>query len=182
MRCVWSYVLVFLISPPYIHCCSVYYDIFEFMTTNIYPYAGWNSRLHRITHASIWLMLRFTLTNKKFYASVSQPPGRGPVAGPDIDYIGPSSYKKECTGPRSDNGWDPLVYVPLIWKAPHRKLLPKLFFHSGNVSNKLLPCNDKAIYRQTNRHTSPTILLVLLVFVAAGTCLPSRYLEMKGGT
>jgi hypothetical protein len=42
---------------------------------------------------------------------------------------------------------------------------------------ELLPGNDKG----KHTHTLPKILLLLLAFVAAGTYLPSRYLEVKGG-
>jgi hypothetical protein len=35
--------------------------------------------------------------------------------------------------------------------------------------------------RETHRPTRPTILLLLRVFVAAGTCLPSRRLAVKEG-
>jgi hypothetical protein len=61
----------------------------------------------------------------------------------------------------------------------------------GNVCTKLLS-NDKMIHRQTHRlsfdkirtaqkMTSPTIHLLLRVFVATVTCLPSRCLAPNGG-
>jgi hypothetical protein len=52
--------------------------------------------------------------------------------------------------------------------------------YRGNVFTELLPSNDGGIHRQAHRHTRPTMLLLLRVFVAAETCLPSRYLAMKG--
>jgi hypothetical protein len=51
----------------------------------------------------------------------------------------------------------------------------------GNVFTELLPSNDRGIHRQTHRHMHPTTLLLLRVFVAPGTCLPSRYPVKKGG-
>jgi hypothetical protein len=54
----------------------------------------------------------------------------------------------------------------------------------SNISNifiELLPSNDGGIQRQTHRHMRPTIPLLLHVFNATGTCLPSHCLAMKGG-
>jgi hypothetical protein len=55
-----------------------------------------------------------------------------------------------------------------------------------DVSNKyslplehLVPSNDRRTHRRTD--TSPTVLLLLRVFFAAGRCLQSRLLETKGG-
>jgi hypothetical protein len=50
----------------------------------------------------------------------------------------------------------------------------------GNAFTELLPSNDSGIHRQTYRHTRPTIILLLCVFIAEGTCLPSRCLATGG--
>jgi hypothetical protein len=59
---------------------------------------------------------------------------------------------------------------------------PTILRCSRNALTELFPSNNKGIYRQIHRHTSPTFLLLLCVLVAAGTCLPSRCLATKGGT
>jgi hypothetical protein len=51
----------------------------------------------------------------------------------------------------------------------------------GNIFTVLIPRNSKRIHRQTYRHTDAAILLSLHAFVAAGKCLSSRFLAMKGG-
>jgi hypothetical protein len=43
-----------------------------------------------------------------------------------------------------------------------------------------LATNYRGIHRQTHIHRRPIIILSFRVFVAAGTCLPSRCLTMKG--
>jgi hypothetical protein len=58
---------------------------------------------------------------------------------------------------------------------------PTILPCSGNVLTELLPSNDRMIHRQTHRHTRPTTLLLLRVYVATGTFSPSRCLAMKGG-
>jgi hypothetical protein len=60
----------------------------------------------------------------------------------------------------------------------------------GNVFIELLPSTDRGIHRPTNspriktrtaqKLTSLTILILLHVFVAEGTCLPSSFLAAKG--
>jgi hypothetical protein len=49
------------------------------------------------------------------YTSVSQPPGRCPVPDPDINYTGPSSYRKKNLSCRSltkvENHWTILSYA-----------------------------------------------------------------------
>jgi hypothetical protein len=50
----------------------------------------------------------------------------------------------------------------------------------GNVFIELLPSNGREIHRQTQRHTRPTILLLLRVVFVAGTRLPSRCLATIG--
>jgi hypothetical protein len=75
-----------------------------------------------------------------------------------------------------------LAYFPTIRHAPHRKRrLQQFFLCRGNVFTELLPSNDRGIHRQTHRHSRPTILLLFRVFVAAGTCLPSRCLAAIEG-
>jgi hypothetical protein len=49
----------------------------------------------------------------------------------------------------------------------------------GNVFTEFLPSSDKRIHRQTHKDTRPTIFLLLSVFTAAGTHLPSRCLAPK---
>jgi hypothetical protein len=65
-------------------------------------------------------------------------------------------------------------YTRLVFKRPRVRFQP-----SPLISKQ--SSNDRGIQRQTHRQTCPTILLLLRVFVAAGTCLPSRCLAMKGG-
>lgn len=50
-----------------------------------------------------------------------------------------------------------------------------------NIFTALLPRNDRGILRQTNRHTLPTILVLLRVFIPARSWLPSRCLAMIEG-
>jgi hypothetical protein len=50
------------------------------------------------------LLCNFTRTSYVLYNSVSQPPGRGLVPGPNINYTVPRLIKKEFTWPRPDNG------------------------------------------------------------------------------
>jgi hypothetical protein len=54
---------------------------------------------------------------------------------------------------------------------------PTILCCPGNVFTELLTNNDVGIHR----HTSPTILLLLRIFVAVETCLPSRWLVNKVG-
>jgi hypothetical protein len=54
---------------------------------------------------------------------------------------------------------------------------PAILRCNQNVFTELVPSNDREIHR----HTRPTILLLLRVFFAAVTCLPSRCLATKGG-
>jgi hypothetical protein len=51
----------------------------------------------------------------------------------------------------------------------------------NNISNNSLPSCYLAIIgnTQTHRHMHPTVLLLLLLFVVVGTCLPSHCLAMK---
>jgi hypothetical protein len=65
---------------------------------------------------------------------------------------------------------------PLIPHGPP----PTILHCRGNVFTKLLPSNEKGIYRQTHRHTYSVILLLLRVFLAAETCLSSRCLAVNG--
>jgi hypothetical protein len=58
---------------------------------------------------------------------------------------------------------------------------PKIIRCRGKVFPELLPSNDRGIHKHTDRYKHPTILIFLRVFAAAGTCLPSRCLSMKGG-
>jgi hypothetical protein len=57
---------------------------------------------------------------------------------------------------------------------------PAILLCRGNIFTQLLHSSDSGIHGQTHRHTQPTILL-FRVFVAAGTCLSSRCLTVKGG-
>jgi hypothetical protein len=71
--------------------------------------------------------------------------------------------------------WEELIpCIPLIQYGEHRKRLQQFFL------TELLPSNYKRIHRQTHRHTRPTILILLRVLVAAGTCLSTRCLVIKG--
>jgi hypothetical protein len=45
----------------------------------------------------------------------------------------------------------------------------------GKASIKLMPINDRKINKQIHRHTRPTILLLLRVYVASGTCSPHNH-------
>jgi hypothetical protein len=72
-------------------------------------------------------------------------------------------------------------------------MMPPTFLHCcGNVFTELLPSSDRGIHRQNHRLTFDNtqitykmmylkILLLLLVFIAAVTCLPSPCLKLKGG-
>jgi hypothetical protein len=51
----------------------------------------------------------------------------------------------------------------------------------GKLFTKLLPSNSRGMHRQIHRRRSKTVLLLLLVFVAVGTCLPSLCLATIGG-
>jgi hypothetical protein len=73
-----------------------------------------------------------------------------------------------------------LLSFDMTWTTQKTTTPPILCCH-GTVFIKLLPSNDMGIHRQTLRHPSPTIILLLRVFVDAGTCLPSRCLESIGG-
>jgi hypothetical protein len=70
--------------------------------------------------------------------------------------------------------WEEQVaYFPLIRHGPHRTRRLQQFFVAGGTSlPELLPGNYKGIHR----HTRPTVHLLLRVFVAVETCVPSRYL------
>jgi hypothetical protein len=57
---------------------------------------------------------------------------------------------------------------------------PAILRCRGNVFTEFLHNNDRRIHRQTYRHTHRPILL-LRIFVAEGTSLPSRCLSIKGG-
>jgi hypothetical protein len=50
------------------------------------------------------------------YISFSQPPGRGPVPGPDINFTGPSLYSKKNLPGRGltkvENHWTTRRYIP----------------------------------------------------------------------
>jgi hypothetical protein len=76
----------------------------------------------------------------------------------------------------------------VAWKTTR----PTILLCRGNVFTELLPTNDRGIHRQIHRLlfgktrtaqklTRPTALPFLRVFLAAGTCLPSSYLAIKGG-
>lgn len=69
------------------------------------------------------------------------------------------------------------TYFPFKWHEPHRKWHLQRFFVAMGTSLQ----SYRRIHRQTRRHTCPTILLLLPVFVAAGMCLPSRCIAMKEG-
>jgi hypothetical protein len=56
---------------------------------------------------------------------------------------------------------------------------PTILHCRDNIFTMLLPSINRRIHRQTHRHKCPTILL-LRVFVATRTCLPSHCLAMKG--
>jgi hypothetical protein len=58
---------------------------------------------------------------------------------------------------------------------------PTILHCDGTVFTELLHNNDMGIHRQTHRHMHPTIFLLSYVFAATGTCLPNRYIAMKGG-
>jgi hypothetical protein len=56
------------------------------------------------------------------------------------------------------------------------KTTPLTILHCGkNVFIVLLRIRVRDKHRQTHRHTRPAILLLLQIFIAAGTCLPGRY-------
>jgi hypothetical protein len=77
-----------------------------------------------------------------------------------------------------------------IWTV--QKILPPAIFHCcRNIFTELLPRNNRGIHGQTHRPysdktwtaqkmTCPTILLLLHIFVAVRTCLPSHCLATKG--
>jgi hypothetical protein len=66
----------------------------------------------------------------------------------------------------------------LILHAPHRKrCLQQLFVAAGS---SLPNCDLATTWCYTDRHTRPTIILLLRVFVAAQTCLPSFCLTTIG--
>jgi hypothetical protein len=68
----------------------------------------------------------------------------------------------------------------LIRHVPHRKRHLQQFFVAARTS--LPSCYLATIGGYTDPQAQPpTILLLLLVFIDAGTCLPSGCLAMKGG-
>jgi hypothetical protein len=83
-----------------------------------------------------------------------------------------------------------LLSFDMTWTA--QKMLPPAIFHCcRNVFTELLPRNNRGIHGQTHRPyfdkirtaqkmTCPTIILLLHVFVAMRTCLPSCCLTTKG--
>jgi hypothetical protein len=76
--------------------------------------------------------------------------------------------------------WEELIaYFPLIQHESHRKQRLEQFFIATGTS--LPSCYLATIGGYTDRHTRPTVLLLLRVFVAAGTCLRSPFLAMKIG-
>jgi hypothetical protein len=78
--------------------------------------------------------------------------------------------------------WEELIaYFLLTPHGLHRKRLLQQFFLAPGTSLKT--CHPRTIRgnTQTHRHTRPTVLLLLRVFVTAGTCLPSRCLATIGG-
>jgi hypothetical protein len=81
----------------------------------------------------------------------------------------------------NDKFWEEIIaYFPLIRHGPHRKRLLQQFFVAAGTY--LPSCYLEAIGRYTDPQTTrPTILLLLRVFIAAGTCLLSRCLATKGG-
>jgi hypothetical protein len=82
---------------------------------------------------------------------------------------------------RNKKFWEELIaYFPLIRHTPYRKRCLQQFIAAGMFLLFLLS-NDRGIRRQTHRHTRPTILLLLRVFIDEGTCFPSRCLAMKVG-
>jgi hypothetical protein len=88
-----------------------------------------------------------------------------------------------------------ITYFSLIRHGPHRTRCLQHFL-PWDVFTELLPGNCRGIYKQTlsfsvslslshthtHTHTQkrPTIILFLRAFVAAGTCLRSRCLAMRG--
>jgi hypothetical protein len=73
-----------------------------------------------------------------------------------------------------------LLSFDTTWIA-YKTTPPTVFLCRGNIFTESLPSNDRVIHRLTNRHTRPTTILLFCVFVAAGTCLPSRWLAIKEG-
>jgi hypothetical protein len=71
-----------------------------------------------------------------------------------------------------------IAYFLLIRHGPHRKQRQQFFVAAG-ISLQSCYLATLGRYKQTHRHTRPTILLLLRVFVAAGTCLPCRCLKTK---
>jgi hypothetical protein len=79
--------------------------------------------------------------------------------------------------------WEELIiYFPLIPRGPHRKWHLQQFFVAMGMSllSYCLAMIGGYIDRST-RHVRPTIPLLLHVFNATGTCLPSHCLAMKRG-
>jgi hypothetical protein len=73
-----------------------------------------------------------------------------------------------------------MAYFPLIQHGTAQKTMPPTILRCRtNVFTELLPSNNKGIHRKTHTLTRPTIILLLRVFAAAGTCLPSCCLAMK---
>jgi hypothetical protein len=73
-----------------------------------------------------------------------------------------------------------LLSFDTTWTA-QKTMPPTILRCRGNVFTELLSSSDRGIHRQTHRHTRPIIILLLRVFIAAGTFLPRRCLSMKGG-
>jgi hypothetical protein len=78
------------------------------------------------------------------YVSVSQPPDRGPVPGPGINYTGPSSYRKKnltgCGLAKVENHWFtlPEVWGDVVqWRI--RKVVGRIYGSLSRTIQKLFP-------------------------------------------
>jgi hypothetical protein len=81
---------------------------------------------------------------------------------------------------KNEKFWEELIaYFPLIRHGSHRKRRLQQFFVAAGTSLPSWYLITKG--RCTDIHTRPTILLLLRVCVAAGTCLSSCCLAMKCG-